>query len=195
MVKIAHGLDQKRLEKQLKEIDKIRKKYKDFKILSGAEVDINKDGSLDLPDDILKQLDVVVASIHFHFRLPQEEQTERVLRALNNSNVNILGHPTGRMINEREPMDLDLEKIMKAAKKNNVALEINSNPLRLDLKGVHAAWAKDMGCLLAISSDAHKLQHFDFIKYGVYTARRGWVEKKDVINTWSYSKLTKWLQK
>ncbi len=194
-VTMAHGLDAKRLKKQAKEMDSLNGKRDDIVLLKGIEVDILKDGSLDLPDDILKELDLVVASVHYQRRLSKEKMTERVLRAMDNPYVNIFAHPTGRLIKERDPFDIDLEKIMQGAMERGCFLEINAYPDRLDLSDRHAKMAKDMGLKLAISTDAHSIADLDFIRYGVDQARRGWLASEDVINTRSLKQLRKLLKR
>ena len=182
-VTVAGGLDEKDVIENIKRTDKLNEQFKNFTILKGIEVDILEDGSLDLPDYILKELDIVIGAIHYKFNLSREEQTERILRAMDNPYFNILAHPTGRLINEREPYDIDLVKIMKKAKENNCILEINAQPSRLDLDDLNSRKAKEMGVKLAISTDAHSTTQFDFMRYGIGQARRGWIEKNNVINT------------
>ncbi len=194
-VTMAHGLDAGRLAAQIEEIDQLNSKLKNIVLLKGIEVDILKDGSLDLPDDILKELDVVVCSIHYHRKLSREKMTARVLRAMDNPYFNILGHPTGRLIGERDPYDIDLEQIMEGAKDRGCFLEINSYPDRLDLSDSNAKMAKEMGLKMAVSTDAHSLADLDFIFYGVGQARRGWLEPVDVINTRDLKDLKKLLKR
>ena len=190
---MANGLDEKRLAQQIKEIDELNKKMKNILVLKGIELDILEDGSLDLSDDILKELDLVVGSVHHKFNLSQEEQTERVLRAMDNLYFTILGHPTGRLINEREPYDIDIERIAKAANEKGVILELNAQPDRLDLLDIHCKMAKDMGVMIAISTDAHSIANLEFMKYGVNQARRGWIEAHNVVNTRDRDNLKKLL--
>jgi DNA polymerase (family X) len=194
-VSMAHGLDARRLAEQIEEIDHLNDKLKGMVLLKGIEVDILKDGSLDLPDDILKELDVVVCSVHYHRHLSKKRMTERVLRAMDNPYFNIFAHPTGRLINERDPYEIDLEKIMEGAKERGCFLEINAHPDRLDLSDSHAKMAKDMGLKLAISTDAHGIADLDFIRYGIDQARRGWLEPDDVITTRSLKQLRKLLKR
>lgn len=182
-VAVAGGLDAKQVLANIKRIDKLNEKLNGFTVLKGIEVDILDDGSLDLPDSVLKELDIVICSIHYKFNLSREKQTQRVLRAMDNPYFNIFGHPTGRMINAREPYELDMEKIFKKAKENNCILEINAQPSRLDLNDINSRAAKDMGVKLVISTDAHSTTQFDYMRFGIGQARRGWVEKKNVINT------------
>ncbi|MEM2121796.1 MAG: DNA polymerase/3'-5' exonuclease PolX [Candidatus Woesearchaeota archaeon] len=192
--KIAHGLSYEDLEKRNKEIDSLNEKLP-IRILKGMEVDILPDGSLDYDDNILKKLDVVIVSVHSRFKSTKEEMTKRILKALENPYVNILGHPTGRLITSRIEYEVDIEKIIKKAKENNVALEINANPERLDLKDVYVRLAVNSGAKLAIGTDAHSKLHLGFIKLGVATARRGWAEKKNIINTLSLKELKEFLKK
>ncbi len=195
---IAHGLDEKRLKQQWKEIDAVNKKFEkegsDFKVLKGSECDILKDGSLDLPDNILFQLDVVGASIHSAFNLSKEEQTNRMVRAMNNKNVDIIFHPTGRIINQRDAYKLDINKIIKTAKDTGTVLEINAFPNRLDLKDEYIKQCVDAGIKMSIDSDGHSAKHFDYLEYGIAQARRGWVEKKNIINAWPVDKMLKMLK-
>jgi len=194
-VTMTGGLDAKRLAKQIKEIDRLNGKLKGIVLLKGIEVDILKDGSLDLPDDILKELDLTVCSVHYHRKLSREKMTERVIRAMDNPYFNIFAHPTGRLINERDPYEIDLERIMEAAKERGCFLEINAHPDRLDLCDRHCKMAKDMGIKLAVSTDAHSTADLNFIRYGIDQARRGWLEPDDVINTRRLKDLKKILKR
>mgnify|MGYP001574392936 CR=1 FL=1 len=194
-VAMAHGLDPARLARQIREIDKLNAKLKGFTILKGIEVDILKDGSLDLPDSILSRLDVVVASVHSFFDLPREAQTDRVLRAMENRRVSIIGHPTGRLIGEREPYDIDMDRVMSAAHDLGCFLEINAEPDRLDLNDIHSHAAKSKGVKVAISTDAHSANGFQYMRFGIDQARRGWLTADDVINTRSLAKLRKLLKR
>ncbi|HLA20097.1 MAG TPA: PHP domain-containing protein, partial [Pseudolabrys sp.] len=194
-VAMAHGLDPARLARQIREIDKLNAKLKGFTILKGIEVDILKDGSLDLPDSILSRLDVVVASVHSFFDLPREAQTERVVRAMRNRHVSIVGHPTGRLIGEREPYDVDMDRVIAAAHDLGCYLEINAEPDRLDLNDIHAHAAKSKGAKVAISTDAHSANHYQYIRYGIDQARRGWLTADDVINTRPLADLRKLLKR
>lgn len=189
---ITGGMDEKKIRAQWKEIEKVQQKV-DIKILKGCEVDILKDGSLDFADEILKELDVVVASAHMHGRLPYDEQTKRLIRALESGYVNILGHPMGRLINKRAEMEFDLEKVIKVAVSNGVALEINANPMRLDLPDKYLRMAKDLGAKFSIDTDSHDSDQLEFMKFGVGIARRGWLTKEDVINTRHLTALMKGL--
>jgi DNA polymerase (family 10) len=188
-VTIAHGLDSAQLEREIAEIDRLNAADLGVQILKGVEVDILPDGSLDLPDDILTKLDLVVAAIHSNFHLNRETQTARIEKALTNPLVAILAHPTGRMLGTREPYDVDMARVIRAAAAHRVALEVNAQPERLDLPDVYCRMAKDAGVLLSIASDAHAEQDYDNLGYGVSQARRGWLEAKDVLNTLSLSSL------
>jgi DNA polymerase (family 10) len=194
-VTIARGMDAKRLAKSIKDMDRINAKLKGFTLLKSIELDILVDGSLDLPDGILDDLDLVVVSVHYNFKLPKEKQTERVIRALDNPRVNIFGHPSGRLINERPPYEIDLEKVMKAAVERGCFLEVNGHPDRLDLDDVHCQMAKGMGLKLALSTDAHSTDDLDLMRFGVGQARRGWIEASDVINTRRLPELRKLLKR
>ncbi len=194
-VTVAKGLNRKRLEKQIEEIEKLTDEYGGFRILKGIEVDILKDGSLDLPDEVLAKLDFTICSVHSHFNLSAEKQTERILRAMDNPCFNILGHPSGRLINEREAYSLNMEKIMEGAKERGVILELNAHPDRLDLNDHHCRMAKEMGIKIAINTDAHSTDGLNNMKYGIYQARRGWLSKDDVINTRRVAELLKFFKR
>ncbi|MGA9055230.1 MAG: DNA polymerase/3'-5' exonuclease PolX [Terriglobia bacterium] len=182
-VTIANGLDEKRAVENIRRIKAARKKVKNIEIWTGAEVDILGDGSLDYPDEILKQFDIVLVSVHSRMNMPAEEMTARLLKALANPYVRILGHPTGRQILKRDPFVFDLEKVFAAAKEYGVILELNGHPERLDLCDRHLKLARDRGMKVIISTDAHSPDHFKLMRYGVVTARRGWMRKEDVLNT------------
>lgn len=194
-VVVANGLDEERLAEHLKEIDKANDQIKGFQILKSVEVDVMPDGSLDLEDRILSECDVVVASVHFQTRMPPEEMTARILKGFENPNVSILAHPTGRLVLEREAFQFDMEKVFAAAKEAGIFLEINAHPHRLDLNDIHCRQAKEAGTGIVISTDAHRRQELDLMPYGVWTARRGWLEKKDVINTRPLKSFLKALRK
>lgn len=187
---MTHGLDEKRIQKQWLEIDRLNKKYTGkIKILKGTECDILKDGSMDLPDKILAKLDVVGGSVHSLFNLPVKEQTERIKRAMSNPNVDIIFHPTGRVINKRAPYPVDVEELIKHAKKTGTILEIDAEPHRLDLKDEYIRKCVEAGVKMSIDSDAHSLQQLEVLEYGIAQARRGWAEKKDIINAWPLEKM------
>jgi len=188
-VTVANGLDEKRTLEQIKKIRAAQKKFEKIRLLASSEVDILKDGSLDLTDDVLAQLDVVVCSIHSYMKMERAEMTERILAAIENPYVQILAHPTGRLVLRREPYDYDMEKVFEAARRNGVVVECNAYPDRLDLKDSQLRLAKDRGVKAVISTDSHSTTNFALMKYGVLTARRGWLEKKDVINTFPFDGL------
>lgn len=190
-VRVANGLDAERLRKQIDEIDALNDRLDGLTLLKSIEVDILEDGSLDLPDDVLKRLDLRVCAIHSHFRLSQEKQTERVLKAMDSAYFNIMAHPTGRMIGSREAYPIDLERVMDKAADVGCALEINAQPVRLDLDDQHAKMAAERGVKLSIGTDAHAPTHLDLMRYGVDQARRGWVTKGDVLNTRTLKQLRK----
>jgi DNA polymerase (family 10) len=195
--RVAHGLDPGRLERKREELEQVRRRRQGERprILLGAEVDILADGRLDYPEEVLAQLDVVVASIHSAFRQSRDQMTGRLLDAIANSYVHIIGHPSARLIGSREPVDFDFERVIAAAVEADVALEINGSPHRLDLNDTMARAAQEAGVLLAIDSDAHSTAQLEQIRYGVFQARRGWVQARSVINTWTWSKLSRWLKK
>ena len=190
-MRVAHGLDKKRLMAQIKEIDNLNKKLRGFRVLKGIEVDIYEDGTLDFPDEILKKLDLVGAAVHSKFTLSAEKQTARIIKAISNPYVSFLAHPTGKIIKRRDPYQVDMVEVARAAKKHNVALEINAN-MRLDLDGVNARLAKEHGAKFVINTDAHRIEQMPFMRFGVTTARRGWLEKKDVLNTLPLERMLKW---
>jgi DNA polymerase (family 10) len=192
---IAHGLTEERLMEEKKEIDALNKKLKGFKLLAGVEVDIRGDGTMDFPDEVLKQMDIVVASIHSGFRQQRAQITQRLVSAMKNPYVSVIAHPTGRLIGERDPYDVDMDEVLRAAKETGTAMEINAYPLRLDLIDVHVKAAKEMGVSIAISTDAHITSQFNYMVYGVSIARRGWLGKSDILNTMGYGTLMKALKK
>ena len=191
---VAHGLDEKRLAREIALIDDVNRRSKRFKVLKGSEVDIRSDGTLDLPDTVLAQLDIVVAAIHSGFKQGREQLTGRLLAAVRNPAVSVIAHPTGRLIGERDAYDVDLQAVLAEAAKYGVAMEINAYPLRMDLDDVQARRAKELGVPLVISTDTHVTAQFDLMAYGVAVARRGWVEKKDVLNTLTYAQLMRRLK-
>jgi DNA polymerase (family 10) len=193
--RVARGLDAKALEKQIEEIDQINNRIDGIEILKGIELDILEDGTLDLPEMILKELDVVICAIHSGFHLSKEQQTRRIIKALEHPYVNILAHPTGRLIGEREPYDIDMKAIMTSAKENNCFLELNSYPLRLDLNDHYCKMAKEMGLKVVINSDAHSIDGLNNMTFGIQQARRGWLEAEDVINIQSLENFRKLLKK
>jgi DNA polymerase (family 10) len=198
---ITNGLTPERLRKHNEEIDKLNEKMsrgkgnKNFRILKGIEVDIRSNGQLDFDDEILKGLDIVVGAVHTKFGQSKEEMTKRIIKAIENPNVDIIAHPTGRLIGKREPYQVDMDKIMDACKANKKVLELNAYPERLDLSDINCRKAKEKGIKIAISTDAHADVHLEWIKFGVATAKRGWIEPEDVINTFPLSKLLKFLNR
>lgn len=191
---IANGLSVDRLDQQKEEISRLNALLgSDFHLLQGAEVEILADGRLDYPDGVLQELDLVIASLHTSLRQDRETITDRLLNAIRNPNVDIIAHPTGRILRQREGADLDMEQIFQAAAENQVALEINANPDRLDLNDLHAKRAVELGCVLTINTDAHSIQHLEFLQYGVGIARRAWVSPEQVMNTWAVDQFLHWL--
>ncbi len=182
-LQITNGLDETRLVAHLKELRDANKKKLGIRVLASSEVDILKDGKLDYADEFLAQMEVVVCSIHSFFNLERAEMTERMLAAIENPYTQIIAHPTGRQIMRRDELDYDMEKILDACAKHGVAMECNSYPERLDLKDVYLRMCKQRGVKVVISTDSHSSVHLQYIKYGVAMARRGWLEKKDVLNT------------
>ena len=190
-VTIAHGLDAKGFARQIAGIDRLNEKLDGIRLLKSAEVDILADGKLDLPDDILKELDFAIAAVHYKFDLDADAQTERFIRAMDNPYVNIIAHPTGRLIGEREPCSLDMERLMRAALERGCFLEVNAQPQRLDLDDFHCRMARELGLKLAISTDAHSAGTLDLMRFGIDQARRGWIETDDIINTRSWRDLAR----
>jgi len=188
---IVKGLDTKKLHKQIEEINELNAKESNFTILKGIEVDILEDGSLAEEETLLKELDIVIAAIHSKFSLSKKEQTNRLIKAIENKYVNIIAHPTGRLIGKRNPIALEMSDIYHAAINNNVSLEINSQPQRLDLNDILIKEAKSYGIKFSIATDAHSSIQLEYMKYGINQARRGWLEKEDVINTLSLEALKK----
>ncbi len=191
--RIANGLSIKRLWQKKEEVEKINSEGGAVRVLMGSEVDILPDGSLDYPDEVLRELDFVVASVHSSFSMEEEEMTRRICGALENPHVDALGHPTGRLIAQREPYKVDIDAVIETARAHDKALEINSSYKRLDLKDTHARKAVEAGVKIMVSTDAHRTEHLGRIIFGVGTARRGWVKKTDVVNTYGLSELLKWL--
>ncbi len=190
----ANGLDEKRLAAQIEAIRAADKKHKDITVLAGCEVDIFKDGSLDFAADVLAELDFVTASAHSALSQGRKEATKRLIKAIEHPHVHCIGHPSGRLINKRAGMEIDIDELARAAAANDVALEINAHPWRLDLRDVHVRAAISAGARLIIATDAHSIDDLDLMKYGVTTARRGWATAGNVINTYPPSKLKKWLK-
>jgi len=179
---IAHGLDAERLRQQMTEIKELNQKLDGIHIFAGIEVDIRTDGSLDMPDELLQELDIVIAAVHSGMSQSQEQMTRRVIRAMENPNVDVLAHPSCRLLPDREPVAVDMEAIFQAAVKTNTALEINGMPSRLDLKDTHTYRARELGVKLVISTDAHSTDHLEFMRFGVGIGRRGWCKAQDILN-------------
>lgn len=192
---VAGGLNERRLEEQIEMINKINQRLNGLVVLKGIEVDIKSDGTLDFSDKILQKLDIVIAAIHIGFKQERNILMERLKRAMENPYVNIIAHPTGRIIGYRQPYDIDIQEVIELAAKTNTALEINASPERMDLNDIYAKSAKEKGVLLAIGTDAHRLSSLDNITYGVSIARRGWLEKENILNTFSLGELRKKLKK
>ncbi len=190
---VASGMSKAELKKQLQEIDELNKELKDFKVLKGVEVDILKNGDLDFEDELLDQLDFVIASIHSYFNLDEAEMTARIIKAVKNPHVNLIGHPSGRILGGREAYAVNLEKVIEAAAEYNTALEINASPQRLDLNAEWVRKVKKAGGKISINTDAHHYKEYSDMELGIATARRGWLEKEDVINTFSTSELMAFL--
>jgi len=193
---VAGGLSIEDVIKQRSEIDVVQRELGDtIQLLQGCEVEIRADGSLDFPDEILDSLDIVIGSLHTSLRQPRDQITKRLLNAIQNKYVDIIGHPTGRLIPNREGADLDMDAVLEAAAANQVALEINAHPSRLDLNDIYARRAQEMGIKISINTDAHSDSDLDLLYFGVSTARRGWLEPQSVINTWDTEHLLEWLEK
>ncbi|MFW5955020.1 MAG: PHP domain-containing protein, partial [Guyparkeria sp.] len=190
-VRVANGLDADRLLAQVDEIDRLNEALEGITILKGIEVDILADGRLDLPDDVLDRLDLAVCSIHSRFNLSEKQQTERVLRAMENPHFTILGHPTGRLINQRRPYAIDLGQVIRAAAERGCFLEVNAQPSRLDLDDAACMLAREQGARIAVSTDAHADVQLDAMRFGITQARRGWLTADDVINTRGLAALRK----
>ncbi|MBE9512890.1 MAG: DNA polymerase/3'-5' exonuclease PolX [Chloroflexi bacterium] len=180
---IAHGLDTERLRQQILEIKKLNQRLGDIHIFSGMEVDIRADGSLDMPDELLEELDIVTVAVHSGLNQAEEPMTRRIIKAIENPNVDVLAHPTCRLLPDREPVAVDMEAVFQAAARANTALEINAMPSRLDLKDTHAHRARELGINLVINTDAHSLEHLRFMRFGVGVARRGWAQAADILNS------------
>ncbi len=195
-LRIEYGLDEKQLSKQRKEIDKLNKKFsrKKFKILQGAETNILRNGSIDIKDQALKKLDYVIAGIHSSFKISRAEMTKRIISAMKNPNIDIISHPTGRILKRREEYEIDFDKILRAAKEFKVILEINAYPARLDLNDLNIRRCKNAGVKMVINTDAHYKDQMKYMKLGVAQARRGWAEKKDIINTQPLIRLLKYFK-
>jgi DNA polymerase (family 10) len=192
---VAGGLSEEKLLEQIGKIRALNRKYRNFRILTGSECDILADGRLDYSDRVLAQLDIVLCAVHSRFKQGRAEMTARIVKALSNPYVHILAHPTGRLIGERDPYDVDLEAVFAAAKQHGKAVEINAQPSRLDLNDHHARRAKELGVMLSIDTDTHFLDQLENMTLGVATARRAWISKSDVINAMPLGKLLAWAHK
>ncbi|MDD5557101.1 MAG: DNA polymerase/3'-5' exonuclease PolX [bacterium] len=188
-VRVARGLDEERLARHFREIERAEAAAGGIRILKGVEVDILPDGGLDLDDAILERCDVVVASVHYRFNMPEAEMTRRIIRGIGNPRVHILGHPTGRLVLERAPYEVDMAAVVRAAADLGVILEINAHPDRLDLNDAHARLAREGGVRLAVNTDAHSRAQLELMRYGLFVARRAWCEAEDVVNTYPLSRL------
>jgi len=197
-LKIENGLDEKRLAQQRKEIDKLNSKFKiqnsKFRVLQGAETNILKDGSIDIKDEALKKLDYAIAGIHSHFKMSKSKMTKRIIKAMKNPYIKIISHPTGRILKKRDEYQIDFDKILRVAKETNTILEINAFPTRLDLNDINIKKAKEAGVKMVINTDSHDKNHLRFMELGIAQARRGWAEKKDIINTQSLKTLLKFFE-
>ena len=195
---IAGGQSAEELLEQIRQIAELNERYEGegskFRILAGIEADILTDGAVDVPKEALDKLDLVIGALHHGFSADADKMTPRIIQALESGKIDILAHPTGRLLLEREPYGVHLDDVIAVASELDAAIEINANPHRLDLDDVHARFAQESGVLLSINTDAHDISHLDFMRYGIYTARRGWIEPKSVINTWTLNKLRKWLK-
>jgi DNA polymerase (family 10) len=191
-LRIAHGLDETRLMKQVEEIDRVNEKLKGFQILKGTEVDILAEGRLDFPEKVLQKFDMVVASIHSGFKQDRAKMTKRIIQAFENPYLHIFAHPTGRLLGARDPYEVEMDELIEAAKKFGKVLEINAYFERLDLDDIHCRKAKEMGIQVAISTDSHHPDQMWMMSLGVAVAKRGWLEKKDVLNTLSLKDILRW---
>jgi DNA polymerase (family X) len=189
---VAGGLSAEELRAHVEEIRAARRARPDIRILAGSECDILPDGSMDYPDELLAELDVVIGAVHSRFKQPKDEMTRRICTALANPHVNVLAHPTGRLVGERDPYEVDLDEVLRAAKRHGKAVEINASPQRLDLNDVHGRRASELGVLVAINSDTHMLAHLDHMGLGVATARRAWIRPSQVVNAWPVEELLAW---
>jgi DNA polymerase (family 10) len=190
-LKIANGLSEDRIQKKLEEINTINKKYPDLRILCGTECDIKTDGTLDYSNKILKQFDFVYIAIHTAFKMDKETMTKRIIKGMDNEHADFLAHPTGRLIGKREAYEVDIEQIIDTAKETDTRLEINSFPDRLDLDDAHVKLAKEHGVSFVLGTDSHSINHLDFMRFGIATARRGWLEKEEILNTYSLKDIEK----
>jgi DNA polymerase (family 10) len=192
-LRIEHGLDEQQLLAQRREIDRLNTRYKiqntRFRILQGCEANILNDGSLDIKDEVLAELDFVIAGVHSNLKMPRSQMTQRIIKAMKNPNVDIISHPTGRILQKRDEYEVDFEQILKTAREKGTVLEINSSPQRLDLKDANIRRAKEAGVQMVINTDAHAREQMGLMNFGVSQSRRGWAEKEDIINCWPLAKL------
>ena len=194
-MKIARGLTEQQLRNQMKQIDQINEKLSGIRVMKGAEIDIRKDGSLDARKELLKELDVVVASVHGTFKQTKKEMTDRIISAMESGYVDVIGHPTSRKIGEKKPCEIDMERVFETSKRTQTYLEINSQPQRLDLDDANVRLALEFGCRLAVNTDAHNHEQLKNIRLGIGVARRAWAEAEDIINTQPLINLMKTLRK
>jgi DNA polymerase (family 10) len=192
---IARGLSLERLEEQREELERVRKEVDGIWVLAGSEVDIRTDGSLDMPLEVLERLDFVVAAVHSAMNQDMAQMTRRVVQALESGLVDVLAHPTCRLLKEREPVALDMEAVLQAAARSGTALEINAMPDRLDLKDIHAFRARELGVQLIVSTDAHSVAHLGLMRFGIGVARRGWCEPRHILNARPLAEFLSFLQK
>ncbi len=190
----ANGLDERRLQQQIDEIDSLNAKFNNFSILKGMEVDILRDGALDLGESMLKELDFVIGSVHSDFDMSEAEMTDRVCKALDNKYLRIIGHPTGRLLLDRDGFDINLEKVIDRAFKANRIIELNANPHRIDLDAAHARLLREKGVMTSINPDAHSPKGLEDVEFGIHTARRAGLTKADVLNTRPLSQVRKLLR-
>ena len=193
--RIANGLTADRFAAQIGEIDRLNEELKPFRVLKSCEVDILADGRLDLPDDLLGRFDLCVGAVHDHWHMSSEQMTDRIIHAMDNPHLNILAHPTGRLIGARDPIALNMERLLEAAKERNCFLEVNAAPGRLDLNDAHCRLVRESGMRVAVSSDAHSVTQLPQIRFGLDQARRGWLERSHVLNTRSWSELARLLKR
>jgi len=193
-LRIENGLDEKELERRNKEIDKLNQKYGNFRILKSAETNILNDGSIDIKDEALKKMDYVIAGVHSSFKIEKEKMTERIIRAMKNPHIDVLSHPTGRILKKRDEYQIDFDKILRAAKEYGVVLEINSYPERLDLNDRNIHRAKEAGVKMVINTDSHHKDQLNLMEFGIAQARRGWAEKEDIANAWPLDKMLKYFK-
>jgi DNA polymerase (family 10) len=188
-LKVFGGLSEEQVLDQIEAVRKTDRKTRGIRLLTGIEVDIKSDGSLDLADEVLAKLDFVTASVHSAFKQNRERMTERMVRAVRNEHVDAIGHPTGRLLGARDAYEVDLDAVMREAAKHGTAMEINANPHRLDLNDQACRRAKELGVKIVINTDAHATDHFELMRFGVATARRGWLTRRDVLNTLTLKQL------